>query len=733
MYDKVLTAAAVDAVSERQGWPLTYHSSTAIRSAISHFDDLKDEETGALARPLTPDEQRFIQNERRLCKLDFRYYGDRYATLIGWDKQVTHFHPNIAQAIVLDIWSEMERASLAILIVQLKARQLGMSLLSELAIAHRVQFYPRTNAAIASADPKKTVEMGKMIRYCWENMPWWLMPVATKEQQGMPVEFGDLNSSIMIQAGNQFHGVARGATPDCFHLSELSSWADAASDVDAALLKAVHPTPGVFGILESTALGRANWWYDNWQAIKVDWPLHRTPQCPLFLPWFVGTDIYPTDTWLRAVPIPANWAPSDRTVHHAERARAYVLGNPLLFEHLAHGDREWRLPRRQLWFYEVERETALKKKALNLFLSEMPSDDLEAFQNTQISVIDQDVILDYRERVQPPLGVYAIVGTGIHRALIPPQHLWDPTQPPITVNVSSLLRSPEVYQFIPLRFEGYPGYDPMFKLFIWEWPEDGEEYGIGTDTSDGIGQDWSVLEVLRKAQGDRCHGQVAEFASPYIKADQLWPMALALGTFYSVIHARAGRRTQCRQAVECRGNGEIVQLELKKRGWVNFHPWKRYDNKKRTPDAQVHKEGVFTNVWFRAMMVDKFLTLVDEQAMDIRSPWLVNELETLERDPEESSARAAYNTHDDRFMAMGFALFSLTVDERPTLQYRRSVPQYLPEPTDDQVRAATSYPTYRPGPQAFDNPVRVAQALASRPHRGALRRYVNLAMPEGFR
>jgi hypothetical protein len=718
-----------------QPWQLQYHTEGEIASAIAHFDDLQDPETGRLTRQLDLAEKQFIRNERRLCALDFRYWSRFYARIVDWEKRVVPFIPNVAQAIIMDIWAEHEEMAIAIMLQQLKARQLGITTVNQMAVTHRFQFHRRTNAIVASADPKKTVEMGQMIKTCLEEQPWWIVPNSQgdKYEKNMLVEFDSIKTRLSIQAGNQFHGVARGATPNVGQLSEVSSWDNAKEDIDASFIRAIHETPDVFVSLESTALGRDNWWYDSWQIVKTDWPRGRSRLRGEFLPWFVGIDIYPTPTDLRARPIPRDWEPNDRTIHHAERARAFVLSRPSLLKHLANGNRGWQMPREQMWFYELERENAIRKKSLNDFLAEMPADDHEAFQNTGLSVIDQDVILNYREQVRQPLGVYAIIGNGIHRSLVPPKNQWlvGPGAPPvITVHVSSVIRSTEVYQFVPLKFEGYPGYDPMYKLFIYEWPEEGETYGVGVDTSDGIGEDWSVLEVARKFTAERPFAQAAEFASPYVKADQLWPMALALSCFYSVFNPKIGRRTQCRVAVECRGNGEIVQSQMQARGWSNFHPWKKYDNRKNIPDGKVHKLGVFTNVWFRSMMMDKMLTLLDEECLEVGSPWLVNEMSSLERDVDELSARAAYNTHDDRFMALGFIIFSLDPPDRSSRrQYRKALPEYLPEPRQDtstMLQGTGHFATWQPGLQASDafnqHAYTVERSPRGQPRLGALRR-----------
>jgi hypothetical protein len=670
-----------------------------VASAVSHLADLWDSDKAALVRPLKPDEARFIQNERRLSALDFDYWGLRYARIIAWDKTSQPFTPNVAQSIVLSIWADLESRALPVSMQQLKARQLGVSTLTELAVAHRVQFHPRVNAVVASSDPQKSEKLARIIAYCWEQQPWWLLPAATRYKNNMPAEFGELHSSLLVQSGNQFTGVARGDTPNVAHLSELCEWDNPDDLVDASLLRAMHETPDLFLVLESTALGRGNWWHRTWKISKHDWDLGRARLCPIFLPWFVGCDIYPTPTWLRMRPIPPIWTPSDLVIRHAERARQYVLANPLLFEHLAQGNRDWQMPRAQLWFYEVERDQAIKKNALNKFLQEMPADDQEAFQSTNISAISSEIVLAYREKIPPPAGVYTIAGPFINPEHVISRRMWDSSKPPITIRTRDVLPSlDEVYQFIPLKFTGYPETDPTLRLFIWEFPEANETYGVGVDTSDGVGLDGSVLEVVRRGTRDRLDAQVAEFASSYIKANQLWPMTLALACFYSTFHASRQRRVPCKVAVECRGNGEVVQFEMKKRGWPNFHPWLRYDQKKLVHPGKAVKDGVFTNQWFRSQMMDLMLTSIDEETLEIASPWLVEEMEALERDEFKQSLKAAHGEHDDRFMALGFIHFSQHVLDIPGRQYSRRSPSYAAPIDDPDIRPV--YAVYRAPLQA---------------------------------
>lgn len=742
MYSHAVTAQVVDRVSrereERGKKPLIYHNENEIRHAIAHFGELFDPDTRQLTRALRPDEAEWIDNERLLCAIDFRTYWLRhYCWIVNWAKQPEQFTPNVAQQIVMDLWAEREEQGLAIWMQQLKARRLGVSTISELAVGHRYQFVPYTNAVVASADPSKTVQMAGMIKFNLDQQPWWLLPQGKpKIKAGIPVEFPDINTSLTAEAGNQFNGVARGATPNVVHLSELAEWRGAEDLVDAALMRAIIDTPDVFGIMESTGGGVGNWWHKTWEQNKRDWQRGRARVIPVFLPYFVGTDLYPSAADLRARPIPSDWIPSDRTIAHAERARAYVLSNPLLFKHLAKNDPDWQLPREQMWFREIEYETAKEKKQLNIFLAELCADDFEAFQSSNIAVIDQDVLIGYQERTRQPIACYTVIGPEIPPSLVVPRRQWDPNQQSITVRTRDVLPRLDLsYQLVPVKFEGYPTFDEQLKLLVWEPPSDEFTYGIGVDTSEGTGLDNAAIEVMREANPFLPPAQVAEMVYNRITAFQLWPIVLAIATWYSVYSARLEKKAQTKLCIECRGNGEACQYALQQRGWSNFHLWKKYDNKKPTQDAKVNKIGIFTNAWFRSQMMDMLLTCLDESAIDLPSPYLLQELQTLERDPDQQKAKAAYGALDDRVMSLGFPLFSLHMGKPPERQYARKKVEYAPGLVGD---ARMPHPTWKPPEQALSRTLNQStRHLAMTPSRtngrySGLVRALNANMPKGY-
>jgi len=506
-------------IAMKRDWE--YHSIAEVDSNNAYFEDIFDRSTGKFVRPLKPDEVDYMTNEHVLSTCDFHYWSSRYVFIKDWQNQIVHFKPNTGQRIFFDIWAELEDQEIAIDIQALKARQLGISTGSEIGAAHRVTFYEGVNAVIGSSDPDKSLLMSQMMLLLWEKMPPWLLPTMTKYNAGSLVEFGLQNSGLTIQHGSQNAGIARGTTPTVAHLSELADYKDPEELIDASLLKAMHESPYILLILESTAKGRHNWWHRTWEHSKEHWPRRESRHYPLFLPWFVGRDLYPTSTWIRAHPPRDTWEPSGLTIRHAERARNYARINPLLRKYL--GD-SWEMPKEQMWFWEVTRQEHLEKKTLHKFYSEMPADDEEAFQNTNTSVFDAETISVYREATnQSPVHVYGIVGNqnDIPYRLQPDSRDIDHNNRPIEVKYRSPIGVKKDFRFIPLKFEGYNRIDPMGKLFIWEYPKNDEEYGFGVDTGEGIGLDRSVVEVIRKGTFTKNDAQVAEFCSPYINAHDL--------------------------------------------------------------------------------------------------------------------------------------------------------------------------------------------------------------------
>jgi hypothetical protein len=693
MYSPSFTAGQVEKASKRVGFEIKRHTLQEVQQQSKRLTEIIAAD-GRLIRPLTGDEKQFILNERILSKLDFSYWCSNYAFILWYEGgKIVRFNPNTAQNTVLDVWGEMEEAQVAIMIQELKARQLGVSTITELAVAHRTQFHKHTNSLVASYDPDQSRKMADMMDRCWENQPWWLMPRQTAYRAGVLVEFGELDSGVSIQHGSQFTGLGRGSTPNVAHLSEVSEYINPEELIDASLLNAMHPSAAMFLVLESTAKGRKNYWHKLWEHSKANFQSGKASLYPMFLPWFIGRDIYPTEGWLRKHPIPREFEPATLTYHHAERAKNYVKSSDLLRKYLGES---WEMPIEQMWWWEVTRDEYKAKDILSKFYEEMPADDLEAFQSSNRSAFDADVLSVYRENTRVPLGVFGFQGCPDHipPRLQPDRRDIDFDSPAITVRSRwSFSAEPLEVRLVPLKFRGYPQLDPMGKLLVWEMPEDGYEYGCGIDTGDGVGLDRTTDEVIRKATLETSWAQAAEFHSPYIGASEFWPIALSVSTLYST--EVNGQVKQARTAIDCLKNGESVQFEMQKRGYWNFHPWLRYDRKRvRVKDA--HKMGWFSNAWSRAMMMDYVIRALKDDWIDVNSPYFVDEMGDLERDEFKQSMKATFGGHDDLFVALGMIFFSMVIMDA------RAGRLIVPVRHSENLEKSYFDPVWSPGMQATD-------------------------------
>ncbi len=650
---------------------------------------------GTLRRAYQPAEVIWIENERALCQADFRYWATRYSFIKDYVGRIVRFRPNIAQQIMLDVWSDLEASGKAIEIVQLKARQLGITTLVELAIAHRVQFYHNVNAVVGSFAPDESRRMSAKMELAWDHQPHWLMPVLTKRVAGEVFEFGEMNSAVSIQHGSQMTGIARGDTVNIYHLTELPDYVNPRALVEDSLLRAVHPNPWTFGVLESNARVRDDWWHQLWKRASTQWPRGRSRLCPAFLPWFVGRDIYPTPTMLKTMPVPKNWEPALLTRKHAKRAAGYVQGNELLRKYLGEN---WSMPVEQQWFWEVTREDYRARQNLAGWYREMPADDIEAFQALGQSVFDAELLSNLRESASKVPYIFAVTGPEheIPLRLHPAKDEVDDEMPPIPIEANwGDTLAPFRYTLLPLKPPRHSRIDPLGKLIVWEFPEEEYEYALGVDPAEGIGQDRTAVMVIRKGDLERPDALVAEFVSPWVSAADLPPFLMAIGTLYSP--RVAGVLRQARQVIEVRsGGGTSAQHELRKHGWSNFHRWLNLKHQRLNVD-KANLIGWVTNYRTRTDMLDYFIKCVRDGYLSISSPWFVEEMGHFERDESTARLQAIHGQHDDRIMAVAMALYSLHYLEiqgtAPSLSARRMATSRI---------MARHYPMYSPGPQGQD-------------------------------
>lgn len=671
-----------------QGIELVYHPIAHTTAAVEHFRSKAElDEDGNFVKwlkPLQGWERDFLRNETLLCQIDFLYAATHYAHIMDWEKKLVLFNPNIAQKITFDVYAELEEREVAIIVQALKARQLGKSTGDELVIWWKSLFHPHTNAIVGSSDPTKSAKMFQMVERAWHHTPFYLKPKLTKFSTGEFYDFGNIDSHISIQHGTQFSGIGRGDTPNVGHLSEIVDYDDPKQLIDASLLRALHETKNTFLVLESTANGRGDYWHDTWLINKANAAEGIAKMHPLFLPWFVGRDIYPTREWLRARPIPVGWSPAESTMQHAVKAAEYVASTPLLTKHLGS---EWVMPVEQMWWYEVERKWAQQKNELNIFLSECPANDEEAFQSRSGSIFSVDTIAERRDAARLPKLAFCIEGEGVSERLIVPakQHTG---AKPITVGHRTTSNRLLTWRFRQLGVDSR--FDPMNKLCVWETPIDGEHYEIAVDTGYGIGEDRTVVQVGRRSAYGTADAQVAEWASAHAGALDVWPIVLAIAKMYSTFSPDGGI-IEPRITIEMAANGEALQAELRKLGWSNFYIRTRLGTQARSERIIEPLLGWATTWTSRPRLLDHVIKVVRDGLVEIRSPWLVDELADLQRSEKQIKIEAARGAHDDRLMAfaiMVYVMFDLDARGDATAAYKHR---------EEEAKRAAEAPTWQPG------------------------------------
>jgi len=630
---------------------------------------------------LSADDVHWMLNEQALVLCDAAYFLTRYAYLRDEEGVVRRFEFRVPQRIYFDIICDLEERDAAIEIQILKARQLGMSVFTELLIAHRSIFSRGVTAIIGSADQTKTSEMSRMMLLAYDMLPVWLRPEATSrvESDRGKLLFGHMASGVSFQHGSQKFGIGTGSTPTIYHLSEVALYGDAAVMlIDEGLWKAVHASTNVFGALESTGRGDKGWWAETWYYSKAHWP--RCRMFPMFLPWFCGVDIYPKPAWLRVRPIPDGWRPNADTRLHVSKSELYVASAPLLRRHLL-AERErrglppppdgrWRMPREQQYYWEVVHEEAKAKGVESSFLQEMAGDDQEALQRGVESVFGHETIEVIDSKRKRSYTAYGLSGQSIEDGHEPPTEDIDYAAERLPVRFASPRGETYRWELIPLKFdtplrETEPD-DAIGKLFVFHPPTRGVAYSIGVDTSEGKGQDNFVVSVWTYGSRGQTDVQVAEFASPYVNHVEAFAFVLAIAAYYGqYMEQGVTRWRQPYVSVEqVAAVGDTCQLQMARMGYNNFHRMSRYDSTLRRTMKQksstAGKRGWFTWGWSRPILTTNFVHSAQNGWAEINSPWLIEEMKQFEVHVTASGKERLEHEdggHDDRIFAAAMAIF----------------------------------------------------------------------------
>lgn len=615
-------------------------------------------------------EREWIANEMYLCACSFPYFYWRYYFIKTKEGHIKRPDQLIAQLIFLAILAELDLKHLPILLLILKARQLGMSTIIEGIILWIALFRRGCHTVIASAEEDKSIEMSNMVWLGIDYLPLWMKPVLTRDDRKVGPEFGENESDILIQHGAMSKGISRGSTPTAAHLSEVAYYPNPIETIESSLIRAMHENPRTFLALESTARRKGDWFHKTWIKNREGEASGYNRFTCLFLPWYVGSDKYPTPDWLRNHPVPAEWRPRRETVKQAADARLYVATTPLLRQHMPPA---WEMPREQQWFWEFNYvEASADDETLKSFMAEMAADERSCFTSKRWSVYTQEVLERVRTETSDKYTDYAIIGDGIDIQF----HLrdyWSVKAKRVEIQYLSIRDCCLSWKLVPLR-ETPREPELQCYLRVWEPPRPGYRYTIGIDVGGGVGQNNTDFEVLRVGRNaDDPDVQVAQLRSPWLNAAQAPPFALALGAWYGqhmspVPEAYMAPETQI-------SVGDLISSQLANDGYSNFHYMERYDLRK-SPGHKSRRRGWATNAWSRPLMEQTLKNAVDLGWLSINSLDTAEELENQEAEETDSGKTKfdhAKGETDDSLIALGIAVFVSHDEETRTERLQRKI------------------------------------------------------------
>lgn len=173
-------------------------------------------------------------------------------------------------------------------------------------------------------------------------------------------------------------------------------------------------------------------------------------------------------------------------------------------------------------------------------------------------------------------------------------------------------------------------------LFIWEKPRTRKKYFIGADTSEGLKQDNSVLQVI-----DEDGVQVAEFASNTIKPYKFAEVLDCIGKYYNYGYVVIEKASS--------GISVIEKLRYDYR-YMNMHKHKLFDERGK----KSNEIGFKTTNKSKTIILNDYKEAFEEGELLINSNDLLDEMKTFVADGSGKMG-ATRGKKDDRVMAICLA------------------------------------------------------------------------------
>lgn len=164
-------------------------------------------------------------------------------------------------------------------IITLKARQLGISTVTEGIIFNWCFIHPGTNGLVIAHENEASTSLFDKTRLYWDTWPFkdqFQLKYSTKRS----LNWLETRSHLKVATAKNVQS-GRGNTFQAVHASECAFYPDPAT-LMTGLGQTIPNSHGTLMVLESTANGTGNWWHKQWLAAEAG----DSDFVPLFFPWY---------------------------------------------------------------------------------------------------------------------------------------------------------------------------------------------------------------------------------------------------------------------------------------------------------------------------------------------------------------------------------------------------------------------------------------------------------------
>ena len=204
--------------------------------------------------------------------------------IINKDGAMVQLNPNWAQLQLIGVLSEQARRGYPMRAIILKARQVGMSTITQGLMFLNCNSVPNYSALVAAHNDESSTNVFDKARIMQDMLPEDLKrPMANSTRKEL-IWAAPHRSRLVVQTAGRA-SLGRSYTLQCLHASELAFWPNPQEAMNA-VMQSFPNKGGTMIVLESTANGMAGEFYTRWvNAIKQQSEEPYSGFVPIFLPW----------------------------------------------------------------------------------------------------------------------------------------------------------------------------------------------------------------------------------------------------------------------------------------------------------------------------------------------------------------------------------------------------------------------------------------------------------------